>query len=514
MQNTAPRQGIAGAAEYLAAQGRNGDTMLSHLTAGETIIPQEILDKNPNLRKDLQNAFDYEDVPMDQYVVGSGVMSINPETGLPEFGWLSKSWKSVRKTVKKAGPVIGAIVGGMIGGPVGASIGAGIGTKTSAMPKEDILRNMAIAYGGANVLQGAGVGNAASAARTAASSAGGWSNPFAAAWDGVGAFFSGTNWTPMGVGETSGVGGFFQDIGGGFSRSMGFGGTGTLVDAGLTSAQAADVSALMQGGMDAVTAAQQIGITDPTVLRTLGTNAFGPGVLSAGGSAYASLNPLEQWAVQTGFDVATGIAQEQGGMGGPMGAGAAAYMGRGLTSGGAIPMQNIQGSNVGIAGMQPMGNNINARSFQQGVNAPTNTTITDNRAGNTAMLPQNGSPYDSAIAQTTKGNEMLDLLAGTLARRPLPETPGLASLTTPFPTFEQPAYAAANGGFIGSDRGMFMGGGYVQGPGGEKDDMVNAKLSNNEFVMTADAVRGAGNGSIKQGAEKMYEMMNNFERRA
>jgi hypothetical protein len=61
---------------------------------------------------------------------------------------------------------------------------------------------------------------------------------------------------------------------------------------------------------------------------------------------------------------------------------------------------------------------------------------------------------------------------------------------------------------------MFMGGGYVQGPGGEKDDMVNAKLSNNEFVMTADAVRGAGNGSIKQGANKMYEMMNNFERRA
>ena len=237
-------QGIAGAAEYLAAQGRNGDTMLSHTTAGETIIPQEILDKNPNLRKDLQNAFDYEDIPMDQYVVGSGVMSINPATGLPEISWLSKSWKSVRKTVKKAGPVIGAIVGGMIGGPVGASIGAGIGTKTSAMPKEDILRNMAIAYGGANVLQGAGVGNAASAARTAASSAGGWSSPFAAAWDGVGAFFSGANWTPMGVGQTSGIGGFFQDLGGGFSRSMGFGGSGTLVDAGLTSAQAAEVSTL------------------------------------------------------------------------------------------------------------------------------------------------------------------------------------------------------------------------------------------------------------------------------
>ena len=61
---------------------------------------------------------------------------------------------------------------------------------------------------------------------------------------------------------------------------------------------------------------------------------------------------------------------------------------------------------------------------------------------------------------------------------------------------------------------MFMGGGYVQGPGGEKEDKINAKLSNNEFVMTADAVRGAGNGSIQRGADKMYELMNNFERRA
>ena len=44
--------------------------------------------------------------------------------------------------------------------------------------------------------------------------------------------------------------------------------------------------------------------------------------------------------------------------------------------------------------------------------------------------------------------------------------------------------------------------------------MINAKLSNNEFVMTADAVRGAGNGDINKGANKMYQLMNNFERMA
>ena len=510
MQNTAPRQGIAGAAEYLAAQGRNGDTMLSHTTAGETIIPQELLDKNPNLRKDLQNAFDYEDIPMDQYVVGSGVMSINPETGLPEFGWLSKTWKSVRKTVKKAGPVIGAIVGGMIGGPVGASIGAGIGTHTSAMPKEDILRNMAIAYGGANMLQGAGVGGATGAAKTAASSAGGWSAPFSAAYDGIGAFFSGANWTPAGVGSTSGVGGFFQDIGGGAARSMGLGGTQTLVEAGLTGAEAQQVAAAMQNGVDAVTAAKSIGVTNAATLANLTT--AGPGIMNSFGTAYAGLNPLEKWAVTTTGELALGLNQqeEQGGFGG----GAPAYMGRSLTSGGPIQTQNIEGTGIAAAGVPQNGGNINANAFQQGINAPRNTTITDTRGGNTAMLPQAAGNYDSAMATTAQGTELLGMLAGNLSKRGLPESPGLASLTTPFPVFEQPTYAARDGGFVGSNRNMFMGGGYVQGPGGEKDDMVNAKLSNNEFVMTADAVRGAGNGSIQQGADKMYNLMNNFERRA
>ena len=42
---------------------------------------------------------------------------------------------------------------------------------------------------------------------------------------------------------------------------------------------------------------------------------------------------------------------------------------------------------------------------------------------------------------------------------------------------------------------------------------VPAMLSKNEFVFTADAVRGAGNGSIEKGAQKMYDTMKNLERR-
>jgi len=45
----------------------------------------------------------------------------------------------------------------------------------------------------------------------------------------------------------------------------------------------------------------------------------------------------------------------------------------------------------------------------------------------------------------------------------------------------------------------------------EKADDVPAMLSKNEFVITADAVRGIGNGSIENGSEKLYNMMKQYE---
>ena len=51
-------------------------------------------------------------------------------------------------------------------------------------------------------------------------------------------------------------------------------------------------------------------------------------------------------------------------------------------------------------------------------------------------------------------------------------------------------------------------GGDVSGPGGPKDDMIDAKLSDGEFVMTAKAVENFGGGDRYEGARKMYQMMN------
>ena len=79
------------------------------------------------------------------------------------------------------------------------------------------------------------------------------------------------------------------------------------------------------------------------------------------------------------------------------------------------------------------------------------------------------------------------------------------------------------GGRIGKQEGGIMnlggmemdlrGGGFVPIGAKEKADDVPARLSKNEFVMTADAVRAAGGGSIDKGADKMYNLMKDLESR-
>ena len=85
------------------------------------------------------------------------------------------------------------------------------------------------------------------------------------------------------------------------------------------------------------------------------------------------------------------------------------------------------------------------------------------------------------------------------------------------------AYArenAAYGGPMGEPRQNQQGvkeldyrqeGGFVPVGIKEKADDVPAMLSKNEFVFTADAVRGAGNGDVEKGAERLYNTMKTLE---
>ncbi len=78
--------------------------------------------------------------------------------------------------------------------------------------------------------------------------------------------------------------------------------------------------------------------------------------------------------------------------------------------------------------------------------------------------------------------------------------------------------AAQEGGIMATAPGMPPGmqvdgrdGGFIPMGVKEKADDVPAMLSKNEFVMTADAVKAAGGGSVNKGAQRMYDLMNSLE---
>ena len=111
---------------------------------------------------------------------------------------------------------------------------------------------------------------------------------------------------------------------------------------------------------------------------------------------------------------------------------------------------------------------------------------------------------------------------GLLGGGPVPRS-HVAGYTTPaaYNKFDYPSggvrVAAANGGIMplldlgGKEKDYRNEGGFVGIGRKEKADDVPARLSKNEFVFTADAVRNAGGGDIDAGAEVMENMMNHLE---
>lgn len=105
-----------------AALGRNGDTLLAHISPAEA-----------------------------QWAArAQGGVSINPETGLPEFF----SFGGILKSVAKAA---GALVGGYFGGPAGAALGAGAATKLTGGSWGDALSTGLVSGIGAYGLQSSGL---------------------------------------------------------------------------------------------------------------------------------------------------------------------------------------------------------------------------------------------------------------------------------------------------------------------------------------------------------------------
>lgn len=115
-------------------------------------------------------------------------------------------------------------------------------------------------------------------------------------------------------------------------------------------------------------------------------------------------------------------------------------------------------------------------------------------------LAENPDKYRTGVAPQPTYLTVADTIIPT---RPAPQR---TVFDFDYEKYLQPVAAAAGGEMSFPRRN-----GYISGPGTETSDDIPAMLSDGEFVMTAQAVRGLGNGSRKEGVRKMYDMMRAFE---
>jgi hypothetical protein len=153
----------------IAGLGRGEDSMLAHVAPGEMVVPPVISPQTQEIiKKEMMSA----GLDPNEYTVGQG-MSINPITGMAEFGFLKKLGKNLKKVVKKVAPVamfipgVGTALGGVLGGIGGLAtkipgIGGALGKVGGVLSK------------GLSAVAGAGIPGISSIAGGAAS--GGFGN--------------------------------------------------------------------------------------------------------------------------------------------------------------------------------------------------------------------------------------------------------------------------------------------------------------------------------------------------
>jgi hypothetical protein len=115
------------------------------------MVPPEMMARHPDLQKKLYQAYIEEGFDPRQFKVGSGITSLNPVTGKPEYGFF-------KKLFKLAAPVIGYA----IAGPMGAAIGGGLAGATGGGGVKGALKGAALGYIGGSLAAGGAFGETVS----------------------------------------------------------------------------------------------------------------------------------------------------------------------------------------------------------------------------------------------------------------------------------------------------------------------------------------------------------------
>tara|TARA_R100000742_G_C4278576_1_gene101606 strand:+ start:1575 stop:3005 length:1431 start_codon:yes stop_codon:yes gene_type:complete len=436
----------------IAALGRNEDNQLVHVAKGEMVVPPVI---RPETRQMVETDMKNVGLNPQEYEVGNSLAIINPNTGLPEFGFLSKVFKKVKNAVKKVAKV--------------------------ALPAAVLIPGVGQALGavGGSLLGKVGLGNVAS---------------------GIGSF----------VGSIPGMGNVGTAItagsGGGLGSALTFGKDAITSGIGSMFSPKGIMSQVMRGGMPA---GQQMPNMMPTggFIRTSGgdsandfLNQFQPNsyreingrgfILGKDGQMYPADQVKSQYAALMG--------QSQGSFFGGKTPGFIKGIGDAIGLGGRSGLEDVYGPNVQEGSFFGRRTPGFIRGIEDVLKSPFQTPD-DGR----------GPIIDPAIAALAIGYGKLNKEAAERA------SGGMQDVRQSIrPDLAQPQTFGGNMGFDVGVRRFADGGqaekvldmrqgGESEGPGTGTSDDIPAMLSDGEFVMTAKAVRGIGAFTVKTGKDKL-----------
>jgi hypothetical protein len=443
---------IQNLADNLAALGRYEDTYMVHAAEGETVVPRDVLDANPILKTALfaqMRSMGIENP--DRYVVGSGLNSVNPITGQPEF-----FFKKIKRLLKKIAAPVGGTIGFAIAGPAGAAIGSGLGSLVGGASPKQALATAAIGgflgYGAGTFapnlqgqLQGAfrgipGIGGLMPAQAVPASPGGGLLNAARAA-------------SKSAASPKSGL----------FSGISEFAKKNPPLAAALAGAGGFAISSLMSGsGAEEVEFREPLRYQDYLRERNaLGDNAT-PDQVSKLRISYglSPTPPTPMEGLQPGYGMADG--------GNPI-------------------------AEMSIGEQAALVNDLNMRISEI-----------------VAAMAKPGADIPSLLEAKRMQERQIDAILGAGSQPYIPNDEEVVQ--------EEVIVEANRGGGLSQlrDQMVAMQGfprrnGAISGPGGPRDDLIPAMLSDGEFVMNERAVRGAGGGNLNLGTRRMYDLMNRFE---
>tara|TARA_R110000744_G_scaffold115195_2_gene215482 strand:- start:2259 stop:3632 length:1374 start_codon:yes stop_codon:yes gene_type:complete len=436
-------------ASGLATLGRYGDDYMVHAAEGETFVPKEILEANPELKENLFKQMTMMGIENpNRYVVGNEFNSINPITGQPEF-FFKKIFKAVKKVAKKILPVAAPIIGNLIAPGIGGILASGLTSKLTGGSWGDAAKSMALSYGAGAIGRGL---------------TGGFSYD---ATPGSGLAFSGSG---FGTGLQEGLTQPFSAFG-----NLASSGASNPLAQGIFGPRALAVPGVFSGLANTEFAKQPFGGGDgimskvfPNYSSTPVSSAAFPKGSQELRSSMSATKPATE-GIESVVEGATKKATEEGFFN---------QLGQ-FVSG-----DRLEGIPATVAGAGVTGVGAYLAADAAGLLKEEEEFNPENLSG-------------AEVAAYKKWQ--------TIANKNSPEAESLRTIW-----YGKPRYSDENlKRFFNVDERAA--GGEIVGRGTGTSDSIPARLSDGEFVMTARAVRNAGNGDRDLGAARMYDMMNRFE---